>query len=108
MTKSRNTPVSDQERRTDEEEEVTDAAVNSVGPPEPPRRYHLYQEEEGSTESHPGPSLSDPPENCHLTVKKLPKTLHFFKKNCQKFSVFSKKLPMAIFLKKMKIFGNFF
>ena len=29
----------------------------------------------------------DPPENCHLTVKKLPKTWHFFQKNChwQKF-----------------------
>ena len=35
----------------------------------------------------------DPPKNCHLTVKKLPKTWHFFKKNCQKFSFFSKKLP---------------
>ena len=49
---------------------------------------------------HFGPDLiwpPDPPENCHLTVKKLPK-----------FSFFSKKLPMAIFLKKMKIFGNFF
>ena len=32
---------------------------------------------------------SDPPENCHLTVKKLPKTWHFFKNNCQKFSFFS-------------------
>ena len=26
-----------------------------------------------------------PPENCHLTAKKLHKTWHFFKKNCQKF-----------------------
>ena len=40
---------------------------------------------------------SDPPENCHLTVKKLAKTWLFF--NCQKFPFFSKKLPMAILLK---------
>ena len=26
---------------------------------------------------------SDPPEHCHLTVKKLPKTWLFFQKNCQ-------------------------
>ena len=44
-------------------------------------------------------SQPDPPENCHLTVKKLPKTWLFFF-NCQKFSFFSKKLPLAIFLKK--------
>ena len=50
----------------------------------------------------------DPSENCHLTVKKLLKTWHFFQKNCQKFSFFSKKLPMAIFWKKMKIFCIFF
>ena len=40
---------------------------------------------------------ADPPENWHLTVKKLPKTWHFFQKNWQKFSFFSKKLPLAIF-----------
>ena len=27
---------------------------------------------------------SDPPENCHLNVKKLQKNLTFLKKNCQK------------------------
>jgi len=37
---------------------------------------------------------TNPAENCHLTVKKLPKTWHFFKKNWQKFSFFSTKLPM--------------
>ena len=31
---------------------------------------------------------SDPPENCHLNVKKLPKTWHFFQKNWQKLSFF--------------------
>ena len=46
----------------------------------------------------------DPPENCHLTVKKLPKAWHFFQKNCQKFSFFS----MAIFLKKMSSFWQIF
>ena len=35
----------------------------------------------------------DPPENCQLNVKKLPKTWHFSKKNCQKLSFFSTKLP---------------
>ena len=48
------------------------------------------------------------PENCHLNVKKLPKTWHFFQqKKCQKCSFKKKKLPLAIFLKKMKNFGNF-
>ena len=42
------------------------------------------------------------PFDCQKIAKNL--TL---KKNCQNFSFFSKKLPMAIFLKKMKIFGNF-
>ena len=40
------------------------------------------------TKSYKGP---DPPENCHLNVKKLPKSLKFFQKNCQNFSFFSKK-----------------
>ena len=52
-------------------------------------------------------STPDPPQNCYLNVKKLSKTWHFFQNNCQKLSFFSKKLPFAIFLKKMKIFGNF-
>ena len=65
--------------------------------------------------------VADPPENCHLTVKKLQKTWHFFKKNCQKFSFFSKILPFDCqkiaknltffstnFLKKKSIFVNFF
>ena len=42
-------------------------------------------------------SIADPPENCHLNVKKLPKTWHFFQKNWQK---------LAILLKKMTIFVN--
>ena len=40
--------------------------------------------------------------------KKIAKNLTFFQKNCQKLSFFSTKLPMAILLKKMTIFGNFF
>ena len=59
---------------------------------------------------------ADPPENCHLTVKKLPKTWLFFKKNCQKFSFFSKKIAifwkklnfLAIFFEKMSSFWQFF
>ena len=40
----------------------------------------------------------DPPENCHLTVKKLTKTWHFFQKNCQKLSFFQKYVKvLAIF-----------
>ena len=35
--------------------------------------------------------LADSPENCHLNVKKLPKTCHFFQKNCQNFFSFWKK-----------------
>jgi len=48
---------------------------------------------------------ADPPQNCHLTVKKLPGTYFFFKKiakNCQKndnFCQFKKK--------KSQVFGNF-
>ena len=41
--------------------------------------------------------VPDPPGKCHLTVKKLPKTWHLKKKNCQKF----------LFFEQMKIFGNF-
>ena len=32
----------------------------------------------------------DLPENCHLNVKKLPKTLYFFQKICQKLKFFQK------------------
>ena len=32
----------------------------------------------------------DPPENCHLNVKKLPKTWHFFKKIAKNFHFFQK------------------
>ena len=55
--------------------------------------------------------VSDPPENCHLTVKKLPKTWHL-----KKLTNFSTKLPMAIlkkwqflsiFLKKCQVYSNF-
>ena len=45
----------------------------------------------------------DPPENCQLTVKKLPKTWHFF----QKIFIFSIKLPMENFEKKCQVFVNF-
>ena len=33
---------------------------------------------------------ADPAENCHLNVKKLSKSSHFFQKNCQKLSFFPK------------------
>ena len=49
--------------------------------------------------------VSDYPENCHLTVKKLPNTCHFFQKNWQKLPFFQQ---MAILLKKMTIFVIFF
>ena len=49
----------------------------------------------------------DPPENCHLTVKKLPKSWHIFQKNCPKFSFFFKKIAIGNFFEKMKIFGYF-
>ena len=39
---------------------------------------------------------SDPPENCQLNVKKLPKTWPFFSKKLPKIVIFSTKLPMAI------------
>ena len=42
-------------------------------------------------------SSPDPPENCHLNVKKFPKTRHFFqKKNCEKFSFFQKNCQWPI------------
>ena len=47
--------------------------------------------------SNSGCTQTNPPENCHLNVKKLPKNFPFFQKNCQKFS---------FLLKKMKILGN--
>ena len=34
-------------------------------------------------------STPDPPENCHLTVKKFPKTWHFFQQNCHWQSAFN-------------------
>ena len=37
----------------------------------------------------------DTPENCHLNVKKLPKTWHIFKKIFQKLSFFPQKMPLA-------------
>ena len=40
--------------------------------------------------------------------QKMPKTWHFFHKNCQKQSFFSKKLPLAIFLKKNIFLAIFF
>ena len=40
---------------------------------------------------------TDPPENCHLTVKKMPKKVIFFKKNA-----------ICNFVEKMTIFVNFF
>ena len=40
-----------------------------------------------SRKSSPEIWRSDPLENCHLNVKKLPKTWHFFKKISQKFSL---------------------
>ena len=48
----------------------------------------------GESES---PRIADPPENCHLNVKKLPKTGHFFQKNCH----------WQFLLKKFQVFGNF-
>ena len=52
--------------------------------------------------------IPDPPENCHLTVKKNCQKLDIFsKKNAKIFLFFSKKLPLAIFLKKKNL-GQFF
>jgi len=61
---------------------------------------------------------ADPPENCHLTIKKLPKTWYFFppkmtnffiffQKNCH-WHFFWKKLKfLSIFLNNCQVFGNF-
>ena len=49
---------------------------------------------------------ADPPENCHLNVKKLPKTWHCSKKIAKNFLFFFK-LPMEIFFFLKKVFGNF-
>ena len=61
---------------------------------------------------------SEPPEICHLNVKKLPKTWHFFKKidkNCHFFQqnchwqfCWIKWQFLSIFLKKMSSFRQFF
>ena len=37
-----------------------------------------------------GPSTADPPESCHLNVKKLPKTWHLKKKNSKHFHFLQK------------------
>ena len=50
---------------------------------------YFYIDEPGQTGFE-----SDPPENCHLNVKKLPKTGPFFP---EKIVIFSKKLSMVIF-----------
>ena len=43
---------------------------------------------------------ADPPENCQVNVKKLPKNLTFFSKKLTKIVIFPTKLPIAILLKK--------
>ena len=54
-------------------------------------------------------SLPDPPENCHLNVKKLPKTGVFFfliDKNCHffnKIAIFFNKIAIDNFVEKMAI-----
>ena len=51
----------------------------------------------------------DPPENWHLTVKKLPKTWHFFKKIAKNFHFFKNNCQWQFFFwKKKTIFGHFF
>ena len=52
-------------------------------------------------------SKPDPPENCHLTVKKLPKT-YFFQKKLTKIFIFLNKIANGIFVEKMSIFVNCF
>ena len=56
----------------------------------------------------------DPPENCHLNVKKMAKNFFlidknclFFQKNCQSQIFLKKRKFLAIFLKKCQVFGNF-
>ena len=58
--------------------------------------------------------VPDPPENCHLTVKKLPKTWHFYNKIAQNFHFFhwqffwkKWKFLAIFFLKKCQVFDNF-
>ena len=46
------------------------------------------------------PYASDPPENCHLTVKKLPKNLTFFPKKMPKNFIFFKKNANGNFFQK--------
>ena len=48
-----------------------------------------------------------PSEKLPFDCQKIAKNLTFFQKNCQKFSFFSKKLTMAIFLEKWKFFKIF-
>ena len=58
-------------------------------------------------ELHVQKSEADPPEKCHLTVKKLTKTWHFFKKidkNCH----FFKKIAIGNFVEKNDNFWQFF
>ena len=50
---------------------------------------------------------SDPPENCHLTGKKLPKSWHFFEKIAKKFHFF-KKIANGNFFEKKENFWHFF
>ena len=63
----------------------------------------------GSSRSRTATSVwpSDPPEDCHLTVKKLPKTWHFFKKNATNFHFF-KKIATGNFFEKNENFWQFF
>ena len=49
---------------------------------------------------------ADPPQNCHLNVKKLPKTCLFFK--LPKIIIFFKTIANGNFCEKMIIFGKFF
>ena len=56
-------------------------------------------------------SKSEPPENCHLNVKKLPKTCHFFNKNCHfskncQWQFFEKNDNFLQFFGKRQVFGN--
>ena len=51
---------------------------------------------------------TNPPENCHLTVKKLTKTWHFSKKNWQEFSFFLKQIANGNLKKKRKFLAIFF
>ena len=49
---------------------------------------------------------ADPPDNCQLNAKKLPKTWHFFKK-LTKIVIFFNKIALGNFVEKMTIFVNF-